>query len=275
MTRVPGARDRLRAGPGAGAGEPRGDDAARRLPRLPRPRRDHGGDQPAGRDQGRRGAGARLQDDLRRQRPVPPAQRQPSCATTPRRIRARRRPPSTGSTTSALDGDIGCIINGAGLAMATMDMIKHAGGEPANFLDVGGGASPGAGGGGLPPGALRPEDRGDAGEHLRRHQPLRLGGAGRGAGRARDPAQDPAGGAARRHQRRGRARILKDSGLPIITADSLAEAAERVVAALKTSRAAVQLRRGRSSHEHPDRRNAPGSSSRASPATRRPSTPRR
>src|SRR5207245_7251290 len=42
----------------------------------------------------------------------------------------------------ALEGDIGCIINGAGLAMATMDMIKHAGAEPANFLDIGGGASP-------------------------------------------------------------------------------------------------------------------------------------
>jgi malate-CoA ligase subunit beta len=41
-----------------------------------------------------------------------------------------------------LDGNIGCIINGAGLAMATMDMIKHVGGEPANFLDIGGGASP-------------------------------------------------------------------------------------------------------------------------------------
>ncbi|MBT5521759.1 MAG: succinate--CoA ligase subunit beta, partial [Rhodospirillales bacterium] len=41
-----------------------------------------------------------------------------------------------------LDGNIGCIINGAGLAMATMDMIKHAGGEPANFLDIGGGATP-------------------------------------------------------------------------------------------------------------------------------------
>jgi succinyl-CoA synthetase beta subunit len=41
-----------------------------------------------------------------------------------------------------LDGEIGCIINGAGLAMATMDMIKLAGGEPANFLDIGGGASP-------------------------------------------------------------------------------------------------------------------------------------
>jgi malate-CoA ligase subunit beta len=40
-----------------------------------------------------------------------------------------------------LDGNIGCIINGAGLAMASMDMIMHAGGEPANFLDIGGGAS--------------------------------------------------------------------------------------------------------------------------------------
>lgn len=40
-----------------------------------------------------------------------------------------------------LDGDIGCMVNGAGLAMATMDMIKHFGGNPANFLDVGGSAS--------------------------------------------------------------------------------------------------------------------------------------
>ncbi|MEH6360044.1 MAG: malate--CoA ligase subunit beta [Amylibacter sp.] len=41
-----------------------------------------------------------------------------------------------------LDGNIGCIVNGAGLAMATMDTIKQAGGEPANFLDIGGGATP-------------------------------------------------------------------------------------------------------------------------------------
>ncbi len=40
----------------------------------------------------------------------------------------------------ALDGEIGCLVNGAGLAMATMDIIKHFGAEPANFLDVGGGA---------------------------------------------------------------------------------------------------------------------------------------
>jgi malate-CoA ligase subunit beta len=41
-----------------------------------------------------------------------------------------------------LEGNIGCIVNGAGLAMATLDMIKLAGGDPANFLDIGGGASP-------------------------------------------------------------------------------------------------------------------------------------
>jgi len=40
-----------------------------------------------------------------------------------------------------MDGNIGCMVNGAGLAMATMDVIKLAGGEPANFLDVGGGAT--------------------------------------------------------------------------------------------------------------------------------------
>ena len=44
-----------------------------------------------------------------------------------------------------LDGNVGCMVNGAGLAMATMDIIQHAGGSPANFLDVGGGASAGPG----------------------------------------------------------------------------------------------------------------------------------
>ena len=41
-----------------------------------------------------------------------------------------------------LDGNVGCMVNGAGLAMATMDIIKLSGGSPANFLDVGGGANP-------------------------------------------------------------------------------------------------------------------------------------
>jgi len=56
----------------------------------------------------------------------------------PRETRAADR----GLSYVGLDGNIGCIINGAGLAMATMDMIKHAGGDPANFLDIGGGATP-------------------------------------------------------------------------------------------------------------------------------------
>ncbi|MEE8320936.1 MAG: ATP-grasp domain-containing protein, partial [Gammaproteobacteria bacterium] len=56
----------------------------------------------------------------------------------PREMRAADR----GLSYVGLNGNIGCIINGAGLAMATMDMIMHAGGEPANFLDIGGGASP-------------------------------------------------------------------------------------------------------------------------------------
>jgi succinyl-CoA synthetase beta subunit len=48
---------------------------------------------------------------------------------------------ATGLNYVSLDGDIGCLVNGAGLAMATMDIIQHAGGSPANFLDVGGGAT--------------------------------------------------------------------------------------------------------------------------------------
>ena len=56
----------------------------------------------------------------------------------PREARAADR----GLSYIGLDGNIGCIVNGAGLAMATMDTIKIAGGEPANFLDIGGGATP-------------------------------------------------------------------------------------------------------------------------------------
>ena len=45
------------------------------------------------------------------------------------------------STTITLDGNIGCMVNGAGLAMATMDLVQLHGGKPANFLDVGGGTT--------------------------------------------------------------------------------------------------------------------------------------
>jgi len=55
----------------------------------------------------------------------------------PREVEASK----SGLNYIGLDGNIGCLVNGAGLAMATMDIIKHSGGEPANFLDVGGGAT--------------------------------------------------------------------------------------------------------------------------------------
>ncbi len=59
-----------------------------------------------------------------------------------KKTNAKPKPPTTQLNYIALDGDIGCMVNGAGLAMATMDLIKLNGGEPANFLDVGGGATP-------------------------------------------------------------------------------------------------------------------------------------
>src|SRR5439155_1284171 len=131
----------------------------------------------------------------------------------------------------ALDGDIGCIINGAGLAMATMDMIKHAGGEPANFLDIGGGASP---------------DRVAAAFRLvlsDKNVRAILVNVFAGINRCDWVAQGVVQAVrevqvtvplvvrlAGTNVQEGR-RILKESGLPIITTDTLAEAADRVVAA--------------------------------------------
>ena len=95
---------------------------------------------PLDRHQGRQPRRARRQDQLRRQRDLPPA-----------RARRDARPAQEDATERCasehdlnyvtLDGNIGCMVNGAGLAMATMDLIKLHGGEPANFLDVGGGAT--------------------------------------------------------------------------------------------------------------------------------------
>ncbi len=137
----------------------------------------------------------------------------------------------------AMDGQIGCIINGAGLAMATMDMIKHAGGQPANFLDIGGGASPervaaafrlilaDANVGAILVNVFAGINRCDwvaqgivqAVRELHLTVPLvvRLAGTNVEEGR----------------------RILTESRLPIIGANTLAEAADRVVAALGESRA--------------------------------------
>jgi malate-CoA ligase subunit beta len=132
----------------------------------------------------------------------------------------------------ALDGNIGCIVNGAGLAMASMDMIKYAGGNPANFLDVGGGATP---------------DRVAKAFKLVLSDPKVEGvlvNIFAGINRC-DWVAEGVIQAARDTQlklplvvrlagtnvEQGR-RILKDSGLPLITADSLAEAAQRIVHAL-------------------------------------------
>jgi succinyl-CoA synthetase beta subunit len=59
-------------------------------------------------------------------------------AEAPEEVKARAQ----GLTYIKLDGDVGCCVNGAGLAMATMDLVKYYGGEPANFLDIGGSSSP-------------------------------------------------------------------------------------------------------------------------------------
>ena len=103
-----------------------------------------------------------------------------------------------------LDGNIGCIINGAGLAMATMDMIKHVGGEPANFLDIGGGASPDRVAKAF--NLVLSDDGVDAilVNIFRRHQPLRLGRRGGHPGDAETRCAGSRGGAPVRHQRRTR-----------------------------------------------------------------------
>jgi succinyl-CoA synthetase beta subunit len=59
-------------------------------------------------------------------------------AEAPSEVQAR----NAGLTFIKLDGNVGCVVNGAGLAMATMDLVKFYGGEPANFLDIGGSSNP-------------------------------------------------------------------------------------------------------------------------------------
>jgi malate-CoA ligase subunit beta len=133
-----------------------------------------------------------------------------------------------------LDGDIGCIINGAGLAMATMDTIKYAGGNPANFLDVGGGASP--------------ERVGKAFKLVLSDAKVRaiLVNIFAGINRCDWVAQGVVQAVhaigikvplvvrlAGTNETEGR-RIISDSGLPIIGAETLAEAARTAVAAARS-----------------------------------------
>ena len=134
-----------------------------------------------------------------------------------------------------LDGNIGCMINGAGLAMATMDMIKLTGGEPANFLDIGGGASPER-----VLKAFRAVLRDDNVKAM-------LINIFAGINRCDWVAQGIVAAfkeidveipvvvrLAGTHVEQGQA-ILRDSGLPIITADTLADAAEKAVAVAATA----------------------------------------
>ncbi len=133
----------------------------------------------------------------------------------------------------SLDGDIGCLVNGAGLAMATMDVIKLYGGSPANFLDVGGGATT--------------EKVTEAFKIMLKNPHLKailvniFGGImkcdviANGVITAAREVQLKVPLVVRMkgtNEELGR-QILKDSGLPIISANNMAEAAERVVAAAK------------------------------------------
>ena len=134
-----------------------------------------------------------------------------------------------------LTGKIGCIVNGAGLAMATMDMIKLAGGEPANFLDIGGGATP--------------ERVAKAFKLVTMDKNVEailvniFAGINRcdwvAEGVVQALEKSPVGvpvivRLAGTHVEEGR-RILARSGLPIIRANTLAEAAERAVSAWKNN----------------------------------------
>jgi succinyl-CoA synthetase beta subunit len=132
-----------------------------------------------------------------------------------------------------LDGDIGCLVNGAGLAMATMDTIKLFGGEPANFLDVGGGATT--------------EKVTEAFKLMLRNPKLRailvniFGGIMRcdviaegviAASRAVQLKVPLVVRMKGTNEELGK-KMLKESGLPIISADTMAEAAQKVVAAAR------------------------------------------
>ncbi len=131
-----------------------------------------------------------------------------------------------------LDGDIGCMINGAGLAMATMDMIKLAGGEPANFLDIGGGASPER--------VLKAFRAVLADSNVKTMLVNIFAGINRcdwvaegivSAFKELDVTIPVVVRLAGTHVEQGQ-QILRDSGLPIVTADTLAEAAEKAVDAV-------------------------------------------
>ena len=141
-----------------------------------------------------------------------------------------------------LAGKIGCIVNGAGLAMATMDMIKLAGGEPANFLDIGGGATPERVAKAF---KLVTMDKNVEAILVNIFAGInRCDWVAEGVVQAleKNPLNVPViVRLAGTHVEEGR-RILARSGLPIIRANTLAEAAERAVAAWKNNANTVGLK---------------------------------
>jgi len=138
----------------------------------------------------------------------------------------------------ALDGEIGCIVNGAGLAMGTMDLIKHAGSSPANFLDVGGGASPEKVCNAFRLVLADPKVKAilvNIFAGINRCDWVAQGVVN--AVRELKPAVPLVVRLAGTNVEEGRA-ILKDSGIELVTADTLTEAAEKVVAVLRATGAA-------------------------------------
>ena len=135
-----------------------------------------------------------------------------------------------------LDGDIGCIVNGAGLAMATLDMIKLAGGEPANFLDIGGGASPERVAKSFKAGAAGQERQGDPASTCSPASTAATGSprASSTPSRSSSIKMPVVVRLAGTNVEEGR-RIIDESGLTVITAETLAEAAQKAVAAAKSA----------------------------------------
>ena len=126
------------------------------------------------------------------------------------------------------------MVNGAGLAMATMDIIKLYGGEPANFLDVGGGATQGKGHRGVQDHRLRSEREGHPGQYLRRHHEMRHH-RGRHHRRREGSASSSVPLVVRlegTNVELGK-EILAESGLPIVSGNDLADAAQKIVKAVK------------------------------------------
>jgi succinyl-CoA synthetase beta subunit len=137
----------------------------------------------------------------------------------------------------SLDGDIGCLVNGAGLAMATMDTIKLYGGNPANFLDVGGGATAEKVTEAFKIMLLNPELKAILVNIFGGIMKCDTIAEGIVAASRAVSLEVPLVVRMRGTNEELGKKILAESGLPIITADNMAEAAQKVVAAAKGQKA--------------------------------------